>query len=271
MSNELFEFYKSLHERELDRRDSLNNSISTPIGLISAIIGVIFFFCTNYYSNCNIIVKFMFFILVLSSVIFVCTSIYKLIKFYNNGLSSGYEYEGLPYAKELKEYYDYLVGINKHNKKINSNIPDTEVEFRNYLIETFINTSGHNAFVNDKKAEYFYEVKKYIIFSIIPLLLSTILFAYNYQLNKEKTMDSKAEIFDSIQERLNILETKLDSLTTLNEDIMDNDENKEKTLQDENGENEMDKEVKNEIITPDPNKKPSSRKLKEGVQPKKLE
>lgn len=217
MSDFLLEFYKGLHERELDRRDQLNNSISTPIGLISAIFGALFYFVANLHGHpfCVPVITFLF--AAFFSLFFLILTIWFLVKFYNNGTKSGFEYSGLPYAKNLNKYYIELKEHFQEEEGYNeAENQYADINFKQGLIEYYVDVVDNNAFINDQKAEYFYKAKKYLIFSIICLLVSVLPFLFIYMNKEEGVKKVSVQEFTWDDQDIQELKDKIDSLIHFN-------------------------------------------------------
>ncbi|MBN4058021.1 hypothetical protein JYT34_01110, partial [Olleya sp. AH-315-K02] len=109
------DFYKSIYDRELNRRKDLDSSISIPIGILSLLIGLIsFFYSNNEYKKIideNLIVIFLLGISLLGMIL----SILFLIKSFNNFMR-GFNYRNLSYLKNIRNYQ--TVEIPNYNSKV---------------------------------------------------------------------------------------------------------------------------------------------------------
>lgn len=162
------ELYKSIYDRELGRRINLDNAINIPIGIISVLVSLIYYFS----SNINIVLigwKYVFYIFVTISSLLILVSIYYLIKSYNN-LFRGFDYHNFPTTDELRKYQLELV---KYNTKVES---ENQILFSQYLIDKYVSYADDHIRINDKRAFCLYISKSFFIAAILILLILFILF-----------------------------------------------------------------------------------------------
>ena len=193
-----FDFYKEFYFKELDRRDEINNSLSLPIGIITALFAGIFYLFTNFdYSSetsliliniCSckltyqILLISLFVLSILTGTIFLCIAIYHLIKSYSD-FPNGYQYEVLPdtnqidlYEKQLKDYYTKELGTDIISKE----------EVKSYVLSEMIRNTGVNQVNNKRKWKFKYHCEYYLITSVCIIGISLLLFIVNYTLKTEK-------------------------------------------------------------------------------------
>jgi hypothetical protein len=163
------DFYKSIYDRELNRRVRLDDSVSIPIGLISLIIGLISYFYTNKEFNQIIIKNFSVIILITITLICLAISITYLIKSYNNFLR-GFDYPNISYLKEVREFQK--VKIPEYNSKVEI---EKQLVFEEKLIEKLISITDENTKINDKRSFDIYLAKTFLILSLIFMFVTTIL------------------------------------------------------------------------------------------------
>lgn len=165
------ELYKSFYDRENIRRDTLNNSVSIPIGILSGFIAAIVFLITKNAYYINLICTWIFIVLIAISIILIGISIIYLIKSFNNFVK-GYNYMEIALLTDIDKYYYELKEYNKKKTE------KTETEFRQYLEKEFIKYADINAVINDKRSFDLYKSKQFLFLSIVIIALSCIPFGY---------------------------------------------------------------------------------------------
>jgi len=172
-----FEFYKELYHKENERRQEILSSLNIPIAVITALATGIYYFITTFEYNTEPFLKGFFILLISFSLLSLLLSIYYLIRAFSN-FTKGYEYTGIPYVKELfnwyKELEDYYGSTNKSKK-----------HFESFLIENMVKHIDHNMYVNDKKHGYIYKSKKFLVISLVFSFIVFVPYGYNYFRNKE--------------------------------------------------------------------------------------
>ncbi|WP_330441848.1 hypothetical protein [Flavobacterium sp. C4GT6] len=158
------EFYKSIYDRELNRRTSLDDSVSNILTSISILIGVIWYFYSNveYKSfirdnNLILVLLGLAFLLLLFSMIF-------LIKSYNNFLR-GFNYPNIAYLQEVRAYQ--TEGVVDYNKRVKAN---EQISFEEKLIDRLIRITDENTRINDRRAYDMYVSKTLMIISLSMLV-----------------------------------------------------------------------------------------------------
>lgn len=183
-----FDLYSEMYYKEIDREYKIIPSFSLPASLIIIMAGIIPYYFNNLpYIQINLIF-IAFFIIITIIIIFLIISLYYLSKsFYNYK----YKYIESPdnlekYKIDIEEYYK-----NKNVKNIHREVL---TEFNNHILLRFKECTSHNAILNDSKEIYLFKSKKWIIRSIIVILLSCIPFfiiMQNYKYSN-KTLGSKS-------------------------------------------------------------------------------
>ena len=209
-----FELYKSFYDRENNRRDTLNNSISIPIGILSGLIAAIVFLTTKFNYKIQILSTWIFFVLTAIAIVMMCFSVVYLVKSFNNFVK-GYDYMEIALLKDIEKYYNEL-------KEYNEKDPDkTEAEFKEYLQKEFIKYADHNAVINDNRSYSLYKSKQFLFFSIVVIALTSIPFGFGeFHETKDTERESKSIDIDSK------LEYKIDSLLNLKLNQLENERKK---------------------------------------------
>ena len=194
------ELYKSFYDRENQRRETLNNSVSIPVGIITGLIAALVFLTTKFNYRDNLIFTWILIILVLLSIILISISIVYLTKSFNN-FAKGHNYIEIALLSEIEEYYKEL--LKYHNNKVDK----ADHDFQNYLCNEFIKYSDNNAGINDKRSFDLYKSKQFMFFSIIFIALSFIPFGTGiYKVPKKVTKDQIEKIIPNKE-----IDLKIDS------------------------------------------------------------
>lgn len=158
-----YDFYKSLFDRELKRRNQIDRGINLPLTLLTVIIAI------NSYSLkhlelssvCELISFNGLFILVIG--IMYTVSMFILIKSYNN-LFKGFDYANLAKPSEIRNFE--TIEIDKFNQ--NELIKESEkIDFENELIKQLNKATDKNILINDDRSLNLYFSKTFSILTII--------------------------------------------------------------------------------------------------------
>lgn len=189
---EEWEFYKEQYYKEIERKSEISNSLTTPIGLISALLAVIFYLITAFSYSINRTCLILFLIIVVIVLFFLSISTYHLIKAFSD-FHNGYKYAYLidtdeldKYCQELKEYYN------------SSNLPDNStIDFNDYLLKEFIKATGINQKNNKSKIYHRFLCHKHMINGFMALCLLMVPFGINYGINKSNQVPPQSVVIDS--------------------------------------------------------------------------
>jgi hypothetical protein len=189
------EFYKEQYSGTLGHKSEINNSLSTPIGILTALIAGFFYALTNFDFTDNFILSIVFIVISGISLFFLERSVYFLFKAFSD-FHNGFEYAYLNDADVLKQYYDGLVTY--YDSQPNSNPTNSNLlankEFENYLLSEYIKSAGINQRNNDSKITYRFQCHRYMIIALISLSLLVVPFGIDFGINKGKDKVQKVQI-----------------------------------------------------------------------------
>lgn len=174
------EFYKEFYFREHDKRNEINDSLSLPIGLITALIAGTFYLLTTFDYSVFSWLLIVFLAIVSIGFVFLILSIYFLIKAYSN-FPVGYEYMKIPDVDLIEKYREDLKKHYAEEKK--EDISEKEVE--EYVLQEIIRNTGDNQRNNKEKAKFRYNCEYYLIISLIILGASLPFYGINYASKSE--------------------------------------------------------------------------------------
>lgn len=163
-----YSFYKSLYDRELQRRIHLDAAVNLPITILTIIGGSTVFLIENSVrDNITDILLLINLSCILMSVIFLALA-------YNN-LFRGYSYENLPLSSELRTYQLQLEAYNK--KAVEQKRIDVEKD----IIDKINHVSDNYIQLNDKRSLYLYRSKTAILLSVCTIILLLIYYFLKQQ------------------------------------------------------------------------------------------
>lgn len=199
------EYLKNWFEREDDRRIALENSLSIPIAILTAVFAVQFYSLSDYdfiaASNTEIV---FFLALITTSNITALITIFFLFKSYHN-LFTGFKYTSLPLPADLVKYKKELVDYFNANATYYGGINGDE-KFTEYLTEKYIEHCGRNTQNNDQKSLFLYKSKGFMLASIISLLLALIPFLVNFFHKPEQLQRVEITNLLLLEKRLDLIE-----------------------------------------------------------------
>ncbi len=184
------ELYKDWYYKELERKDSIDNALNIPFGLVSALLAVCFYLLTNYDYSLQGIFRAAFILLVSGSIITIGIAIYFLLQSYHD-FHKGYPYKFLPHATVIDKYYNDLIQYCKDNGKP---LQEADVDFENYLTDIFREAVANDSFQNHRKTASLHWGKRFLFYSVVGLVLTSFFFGYNYYKKDKNEVIHKVEI-----------------------------------------------------------------------------
>lgn len=194
---ERFDLYKEFYYKEEERQNEIINSLTIPIGIISALIVSIFYLITSFEYKLNIAldILFIFFAVINSMLLFF--AIYYLIKTISN-FHNGYGFKYLANVSELEMYYQDLKKFYLNN---NDNKNKSKKEFKKYILKELVSVVSENQQNNDRRSDFRYKCHGILSYVTIGLTINLILFAYNYYEQKKQIesviLNDKTHCFSS--------------------------------------------------------------------------
>ena len=162
-----FDFYKSLYNRELQRRFDLDNALNIPIGLIAILIASASYIISNIKECLNSGLFWIVIILTLIAVICIIIAIVFLSLSYNR-MFRGFRYKNFETSSQWR---DFQKQVESHNIQY----PEDHMDFDDEFIKKLnIYTDSHSE-INNKRQKNLREAKSFIILSLIFLLVALII------------------------------------------------------------------------------------------------
>ena len=186
-----FEFYKESYYLELERKRSLDKSLSLPLGIViltGTILTNIIFNINSSEHGISTIILIVFIVLTILIGIKIISELLKSYMIFKNG----YNYHYLPNTKESENYYKELI---KYKSKVKNKKYNVEEEFENYLIKKLNQCNENNVLKNENKIYHLFIAKRYIMILFFTLIITLITYGINYyEYNKnEKEIKVKIE------------------------------------------------------------------------------
>lgn len=116
-------------------------------------------------------------------VIFV-VGISSVSAYFNCRAFSGSEFNRMPYAEKVKEYYDdqvkYNIELDAYNSQVehDEQIPlvDPKKETEEFIYKTYVRCATHNALVNEERSRWVFKAIAAFLIACIPLAIASLLF-----------------------------------------------------------------------------------------------
>lgn len=168
-----YQFYKSLYDRELNRRKDLDAAINLPLTLLSIIVAANSYVAKeNSWTNCSGQIALQK-ILILMTAVGLGVSIYYLTKSYNN-FFKGFAYRNLGLTTEIREYE---IELQRYNDKVDK---EKQLNFESVIIDKLTGIIDGHIIFNDKRSLSLYFAKTFLIICMILTIINFILFSLKY-------------------------------------------------------------------------------------------
>ena len=175
-------FLSNWHEKEYERRYTLENVLVTPITLLTGAYGLTYLLASQYdYKHTNYWALTLFGVALLAGFVLTCQSTFFAYKSYailKNGV-----YKGIPDATSLRKHMDDLVLYYRQNEPT----ADGVQEFKDYFVDLLAQQITVNVVNNDDRTVNLQKSKKPIARAFIALAFALVCFFVN-QLAKPDTV-----------------------------------------------------------------------------------
>lgn len=167
------DFCKDHYFHEIERRRSLQNGLSLPIGIVTILSGILIT-VTRAFNTPYSDLEFVFLFFVISAVISLTTSIVFILKSH-----IGFTYGYIASPLKLQNYRNELFQYYSSNDEKNANrLANENVE--KYIFREYAKLADYNAKKNDMKSYNLHCANISIIFALIFCILSSIPYVYSY-------------------------------------------------------------------------------------------
>lgn len=168
-----YQFYKSLYDRELNRRKDLEAAINLPITILTILVA------SNLYLNGK--ENYGKGILILFSTIFsgliaisFMISIFYLIRSYTN-LFKGFAYKNFALTTAIRKFE--LIDMPNYNEQVGSN---EQINFEKLIIEKLTEFTDDHIIFNDKKSLDLHKAKTFIIVTLVLTAIKFLPLTFKY-------------------------------------------------------------------------------------------
>jgi hypothetical protein len=198
-------FYKDQYDKSLDRKNEINSSLSTPIGILTALVAGLFYATATFDFSDKPVLSIIFAAIAAGSLVLLSRSIFHLVKALLD-LRQGYDYAYLADTDDLNNYYTGLLNFYNNEPQANpeSARQSAQNEFDAYLLNELIKSAGINQKNNKAKMFQRFKCHQFMIFAFISLSLLIVPFGIDFGINKGKDKIQKVKIESVIPINLNI-------------------------------------------------------------------
>ncbi|MGI2960376.1 hypothetical protein [Vibrio alginolyticus] len=174
----LFELYEKIYFHEMEIREKLVGRVQVNFALLATGYAVLSYMIRMVdYSQPYVIIGW-FYAAVLTCVCFSCFCVNHLIRaFWGN------VYSCMPTACDIDEYRTGLQNHNLQIKEYNLTYPDHKQPkikvnkcVEKYIYEQVRDCTSHNTAINDKRSAHIHHSFRWILFSSIPFIFSSVIF-----------------------------------------------------------------------------------------------
>lgn len=158
-----YQFYKSLYDRELNRRKDLDAAINLPITILTILVAANSYLIdkpeNNHYYTVIVISNIVMALILIAFIV----SAFFLTRSFNN-LFKGFAYPNLGLTKEIRDYeINQIPNFNNHPK-----VEEKEkIDFENIIIDKLTHITDDYIIFNDKRSLDLYRARTFIIITVI--------------------------------------------------------------------------------------------------------
>ena len=121
---------------------------------------------------------------IIATLITAVVSIAALATYFNCKAFSGSEFNRMPYAVRVQEYYEQQIQYNAEVEQYNFAVEpedaistvDPEKETADFIKRTYVNCATHNALVNEKRSRLWFKAFAAFLTACVPLAVASLLF-----------------------------------------------------------------------------------------------
>ena len=169
-----YSFYKSLYDRELNRRGHLESAISFPVTALTIIVASNSYLLKDLNKDCEglfeLSIKYLIAGILMTLLII---ALYYILKSSNN-LFKGFAYRNFSYVTDILKYQ---LEIEKYNKL---NEESLKINFETVIISELVELTDDHLIFNDKRSKDIHKAKTFLIVSLIPTSINFLISLFNY-------------------------------------------------------------------------------------------
>jgi hypothetical protein len=201
-----FDLYKELYYKEIEQRESIANSLTLPIGIITAQVAWLYYFYNNIAFNGRNFQICATIILIVTFLLILCTIAVLILSFYRPDITNQRHDRGTKnkFWHRFRTLYAYgkmtnMAGYEAGYQVLLQNNNDesfSETQMEEALIKGFLTCIDKNSYLNRVKTAYMLKSK---IFMILALTFSLILLIFTVTFPKTVKSPSEVKIITPIK------------------------------------------------------------------------
>lgn len=168
-----YSFYKSLYDRELNRRKDLDTSIGLLITILTVIIASNTYILKGQKAILLLNLLQIKYVVVILTFIALFIAVFYIMRASNN-LFKGFAYKNFALLKDIKVYEEQI-------KTYNNQVDESKaIDFQDKIIEKLIDFTDSHIIFNDKRSSDIRYVRIFLIISFILTGTNFIILTLNY-------------------------------------------------------------------------------------------
>jgi hypothetical protein len=169
-----YQLYKSLYDRELNRRKDLDAAINLPITILTILVAANSYLIGKSDMIHQKTILMMSQILLALILVSFLISAFFLTRSYNN-LFKGFGYRNLGLTKEIRDFE--INEIPKYNNQVDNK---RKLNFEEIIIGKLTQLTDDHILFNDKRSLDLYKAKTFIIITLILTAVKFLLVVFKY-------------------------------------------------------------------------------------------
>lgn len=158
------QFYAVLYEAEWQRRDQLQSSLSTPLGIL-VLLGTGLTVLLQQFKSASQLLNLVFWPLFLTACVALAAAAYMVVRSFH-----GYVYSRIPLPSQIRDYHE---GLRAHY--VAAGLPGVaDKEFQLYLLDRYVEAADRNSVHNVNRGEYLHKANRALVAALVATALSAI-------------------------------------------------------------------------------------------------
>lgn len=168
-----YTFYKSLYDRELNRRKDLDTAIGLPITILTVIVAMNTYLLKGQKVILLANLLQLKYIIICLTFITLFISVFYIMRSANN-LLKGFAYSNFALLKDIRIYE---AEINAYNNKVSE---DKKIDYQKIIIDKLAGFADSHIIFNDRRSRDLYNARIFLIISFILTGANFITLTLNY-------------------------------------------------------------------------------------------
>jgi len=168
-----YSFYKSLYDRELNRRKDLDAAVGLPVTLLTIIVASNTYILKGKEEISLLEMCELKYLLIIATFISLFFSVFYIIRSANN-LFKGFAYKNFALLRDIRIYERQISDYNK-------NVPEEKaLDFEKMVIIKLTEFADSHIIFNDKRSKDLHNSRKYLIVALIFTAINFLILTLNY-------------------------------------------------------------------------------------------